>query len=488
MSVYTGLEDPKAHPDNANLPNVNEPATILGLTISMLGLAMIAITLRLWVRLRDRIWGWDDAFVLLAGLSSVVGDTMVCLMPADGLGLHLWTLRYPMLVSYFKHVYVTNLIYCASATFIKLAILFQYLRLFAEASASTSTTQYRLARLTTISLIVLSSVWGLIFLFLAIFPCKPVSKHWDIMVTGSCFGWGAKDPNVFYPMFAAHSASNMFLDLLVLVVPIPFLGMLRLAGKSKAGLITLFSMGTLICALSIGRLVSFCVTRAGTMPRLDMTYYTPVIYMFSVLEVNIAIIAASIPIFWPVIATMATNKIWVVNEIEIRVENNSNRSVSTQGDINLVEQGLWSKLDGKEDLSPDNRTNRLSVLTKAYDRTDTRSYNHKQSTSIGRKIELDLSPRYSHESQRNLCRTRSEELAAGNGTIARTGSLSTSERNDWFAEVDRQNSGARVRRGLFLLRVGLRVGAKFKSEFNLCITIRFFTMIGMPLVVVDFCV
>lgn len=42
-------------------------------------MAVFVISLRLWVRFRDRLWGWDDLFVLLAGFTSVVGDTFVCL-------------------------------------------------------------------------------------------------------------------------------------------------------------------------------------------------------------------------------------------------------------------------------------------------------------------------------------------------------------------------------------------------------------------------
>jgi hypothetical protein len=42
-------------------------------------LAILAMSLRLWVRIRDRLWGWDDAFVLLSGVASIVGDSMVCL-------------------------------------------------------------------------------------------------------------------------------------------------------------------------------------------------------------------------------------------------------------------------------------------------------------------------------------------------------------------------------------------------------------------------
>jgi hypothetical protein len=133
--------------------------------------------------------------------------------------------------------------YCASATFIKLAILFQYLRLFAETATTTSSAQYRLARRITFLLITLSSLWGIAFFVLAVFPCNPIAKDWNTSLPGTCIGWGSKNPNHFFAMFAGHSASNMVLDLLVLLLPLPFLGILRIGGKSKAGLITLFSLG-----------------------------------------------------------------------------------------------------------------------------------------------------------------------------------------------------------------------------------------------------
>jgi hypothetical protein len=44
-------------------------------------------------------------------------------------------------------------------------------------------------------------------------------------------------------MWATHASTNMFLDIVVLLLPLPFLGMLRIAGKSKVGLIALFAMG-----------------------------------------------------------------------------------------------------------------------------------------------------------------------------------------------------------------------------------------------------
>lgn len=45
-------------------------------------------------------------------------------------------------------------------------------------------------------------------------------------------------------MFLGHAVSNSVLDILVLLLPVPFMTALRIAGKSRAGLIGLFIMGS----------------------------------------------------------------------------------------------------------------------------------------------------------------------------------------------------------------------------------------------------
>jgi hypothetical protein len=172
-------------------------------------------------------------------------------------------------------------------------------------------------------------------------------------------------------------------------------------------------------------MVSLAVNKAGTVPILDMSFHVPTVYIFSVLEVNIAIIAASIPIFWPVIVTLATNKIWVVNEIEIRVENNSRNSLSSSGEIGLADQGPWSKIDD------DSRGARgkLGVLTKAYDR----AHSHKRSSigTLGRGH--DNGARCSNESQRIL-------VPPTNVRESSSATLGLSGKDEWLAEADRQNT------------------------------------------------
>ncbi|CAO2647500.1 Nn.00g084220.m01.CDS01 [Neocucurbitaria sp. VM-36] len=437
----TPIPDPRSHPDNANLPTINQPATTLGITIAFLSIALLAISLRLWARIRVRLWGWDDAFVLLAGVSNIVGDTMVCLMPRDGMGLHLWTLENEHLMAYFRHIYTTNTAYCASSAFIKLSILFQYFRLFAETTSSTHTSQYRIARRLIWSLIVLTSLWGLTSFLLALFSCSPIAKNWNPSLAGRCIGWGTKDPDKFFAMFLGHSVSNMVLDILVLLLPVPFLGMLRLAGKSRAGLITLFILGCLVGAVAIGRIIALSVNRAGTVPVIDMSYYTPAIYIFGVLEVNIAIVAASIPIFWPIIATLAANKIFVVNEIEIHIEEASRSSFGSGHGINLADQSTWNKDDGKD--ASEGYTGKLSAVAKTYERVASRSkHQHKPSnaSSVGRTLGLDFGHRSSQESQRCLHRTASNDVGGSKGSLTR----GEQDDCDWFLEMDKEVAGGRT--------------------------------------------
>lgn len=136
-SMTISPAEARSDPRNAHLPLLNEPRTILGTTITFLvcgsppstiltaptdsqiqSLAIIAASLRLWSRFRDRLWGWDDAFVFLSGLASIAGDSVVCLstlipscgivradiraVPYDGLGLHFYTLSAANKEAYFK--------------------------------------------------------------------------------------------------------------------------------------------------------------------------------------------------------------------------------------------------------------------------------------------------------------------------------------------------------------------------------------------------
>ena len=52
----------------------------------------------------------------------------------------------------------------------------------------------------------------------------------------------------------------------------------------------------------------------------DPTWYPPTTVLLSVIEINTAMLTASIPIFWPVLRQFSFDRIVVVNEIIVKSE------------------------------------------------------------------------------------------------------------------------------------------------------------------------
>jgi hypothetical protein len=196
---------------------------------------------------------------------------------------------------------------------------------------------------------------------------------------------------------------------------------------------------TSVVAVSIGRMVSLVVNKAGSAPIIDTSYHIPTVYIFSVLEVNIAILCASIPIFWPIITSFASNKILVVNEISVHVEEYPKTSLDGEPGIGLAEQGAWRYDDGKYSppTSPEPPTRKPSLLAKKFSPRGRGPTSNHQSKPSASKYSFDASrQRPSQDSLHNLYRTGSAgNASSGGGSSVLKGDYS------WFAELDREGSG-----------------------------------------------
>ena len=96
-------------------------------------------------------------------------------------------------------------------TCIKLALLFQYLRIFAERP------RYRLLCRV---MLVLSTVWGLVFAALTWVPCWPVHAYWDFSVRDArCWGLGSHNLGEFMRVFVSQAITTAVLDFIVFVIP-----------------------------------------------------------------------------------------------------------------------------------------------------------------------------------------------------------------------------------------------------------------------------
>jgi hypothetical protein len=119
--------------------------------------------------------------------------------------------------------------------FIKLALLFQYLRLFEL---------WPKMKLFTTCIIVITALWGLAYSYIAWVPCIPVHAYWDISVADvTRYGFGSHDPGVFARTYESHVATNVVLDLVVFAIPLPLYFEAGLETKSRLGLVGLFLLG-----------------------------------------------------------------------------------------------------------------------------------------------------------------------------------------------------------------------------------------------------
>ncbi|WQF83981.1 hypothetical protein CDEST_08995 [Colletotrichum destructivum] len=293
-------------------PALNSRPAVLGMVISFLILAWMCGSFRLYVRYFVlRCPGWDDYFVMLSMLTSLLLSAATCSATNYGLGKHFISLGIVGIQDFIRAFYICNGAYPMATALIKLALLFQYLRMFEPATKS---------RYVTLFFIVFTAAWGVAYSFLAWVPCIPVSAFWDFFsVTEARWAFGSRDPEVFARSFESHVGINVALDLIVFAIPIPLFLRAGLLTKTRWSLFGLFIMGVLVNILGIFRLIGIFRSRAGTYPTLDPSWYGCVPIVLAAVEVNLATICASLPVFWP---TLQKNigQIFITKEVEITSE------------------------------------------------------------------------------------------------------------------------------------------------------------------------
>ena len=125
--------------------------------------------------------------------------------------------------------------YPLSVTFIKIAILCQYLRIFRASSA------YRLA---CKSLIAIIALWGSMFSVMTWIPCIPIAAYWDLsIVDAKCYGFGGRQLAEFMCYFVGQAVSNSALDFIVFLLPVRLYFRPGTGGNIRVSLLCFFAMG-----------------------------------------------------------------------------------------------------------------------------------------------------------------------------------------------------------------------------------------------------
>ena len=194
-------------------------------------------------------------------------------------------------------VFAHSLLYQLAVNLVKTTFAFQYLRIFSHLLYP------KYCCYLLLILILGATAWGI---FGIIFLCNPVKTYWDVKVNGRCMN----AENHFW----STSIVGIVIDWAIWMLPIPVVGKLRLPKRQKWGLWGVFGLGGFVCVVSILRLT--LVRKAAHEG--DMTsgfpfhdnLHTVLIdaesgtyaVIWSTIELNVAIICASLLVMKPLFA------------------------------------------------------------------------------------------------------------------------------------------------------------------------------------------
>ncbi|KFX94950.1 hypothetical protein O988_06074 [Pseudogymnoascus sp. VKM F-3808] len=269
------------HGDVTKIPT--PPLQAAGLFINFVfpALALIFVCLRAYCRVKIKQWGADDYAIVIALMFSL----LMCGPFYMYIKLNYFGWRAVNVPKDFDPspgmwwFYLAQIFYNPVLAFVKASVLLFLLRLGGQKKA---------ARYAIYALFTFNALQAIAVFLVATLQCLPISANWDASVKATC---------VDVSFHVTISALTIFTDVLVLVLPFwIFLG-LNMPNAQKVTVIGAFLLGTSVTVVAIVRFVE--LYRLFYVPNPDGDPFHSIGITLSTVEVNVAIISATIPALRP---------------------------------------------------------------------------------------------------------------------------------------------------------------------------------------------
>jgi len=248
----------------------------------LLALGYVAVGLRLWSRRLQRAQLLlNDWLILVAMLLMSVRYALETAVDIEcGIGLHVAEVKEiggpKVVVLSGKLVYIIDLLWVTLVTLIKLSILHFYLTVFKLKA-------FKIVTYVVIGLCI--SFWFGAF-FATAFFCTPPQKEWYPNTPGHC---GDSDK-----LYAACASTDLAIDVIVIMLPMPVLWSLQLRTARKIALTFVFGLGFAIIAITSVRIKIML-----ELDEADPTYSASRMGLFSAIVPLLGIVNACLPILPP---------------------------------------------------------------------------------------------------------------------------------------------------------------------------------------------
>ncbi|KAH6868840.1 hypothetical protein BKA58DRAFT_441265 [Alternaria rosae] len=277
--------DPLTPEQSAALAKDDRGPLTKSIVVAFTCIAVICVGLRLFTRLRylGRALGWEDYTIVVSMALSIATGILQIMQANAGNGKHAALIEFPAGVEIIlKYLFWSIICYNASLMFTKVSILLQYGRIFTV----------REMRIPLHIVMAVCVLWGVSTIITSIFTCVPIHAYWKILEqpTSKCID----NKTIWY----VNASINIVTDLLVAFLPVRVIWTLQIAMRQKIALLTILTIGWFVCVVSILRLHALVVLVAHPD---DNTYYSAPTAYWSAIEMNLAIVCASLPALKPLV-------------------------------------------------------------------------------------------------------------------------------------------------------------------------------------------
>ncbi|KAK4508404.1 hypothetical protein PRZ48_002142 [Zasmidium cellare] len=270
-------------------PNYNDPArrpwmpAYAGILQGIMTL-MLATRLVLRAQLKAGPLGLDDALLIPSFLGATTFTVLIILGTEKyGMDRHIWDVRASTFENTALIGWAAEIAFITSTCCTKVSVLLFFRRL-------TQGTFNKIWKYATLAAIAFTISYGVAFILILIFNCTPTAAYWKSYspAWSTTHTYHCTDTQILNPI---QGALSVITDFYSVILPMGMLRTLSTTKRQKWALNAVFSLGLLVVVAGIVRTVY--LERLGS--HWDITWLGFDVFVWSQLEVQLAIICASAP-------------------------------------------------------------------------------------------------------------------------------------------------------------------------------------------------
>ncbi|KAJ6045178.1 uncharacterized protein N7446_003380 [Penicillium canescens] len=223
-------------------------------------------------------WGWDDYTIIISFVLGIAIYVLNSYMIRFGFGQNIWDVPFDDITKFYQLFQGLAVMYKLQISLAKISVCLFLLRIF----------QSRTFRYMAYALIGINAATGITWACVDSFRCLPTHLTWT--------GWMNEEEGHcidFISSILVNCLVNIFVDSIMIVMPVYEVVQLQLPLKKKLTVALMFVVGSLLTIIAIIRVVVFWNHRWGANQTLGLY---PLIH-WSVIETQIAIMCACLPAF-----------------------------------------------------------------------------------------------------------------------------------------------------------------------------------------------